>query len=105
MGRLEANLGPRKTYDIQFGQMTRFLTTQARPLTSTKCQGKAFGLSKAVAEILRKKAQGDLHAAIVLANADPPMDDEMVGLHLQQAVEKAAKVLLTWRDIKYPSRR
>ena len=30
------------------------------------------------------------------------MDDETVGLHLQQAVEKAAKALLTWKNIKYP---
>jgi len=59
-------------------------------------------LSKAVAEILRKKAQGDFDAAIVLARADPPMDDETVGLHLQQAVEKAAKALLTWKNVKYP---
>lgn len=59
-------------------------------------------MSKAVAEILRKKAQGDLNAAVVLAHADPPMDDETVGLHLQQAVEKAAKALLTWKNIKYP---
>jgi len=28
---------------------------------------------------------------------NPPMDDETVGLHLQQAVEKAAKALLTWK--------
>jgi HEPN domain-containing protein len=59
-------------------------------------------LSEAVAEILRKKAQADFNAAVVLAAADPPMDDETVGLHLQQAVEKAAKALLTWRDIRYP---
>lgn len=59
-------------------------------------------MSKAVAEILRKKAQGDLDAAVVLANADPPMTDETVGLHLQQAVEKAAKALLTQKRIKYP---
>ena len=59
-------------------------------------------MSKAVAEILRKKAQGDLNAAVVLAKADPPMDDETVGLHLQQAVEKAAKSLMTWKNIKYP---
>jgi HEPN domain-containing protein len=59
-------------------------------------------LSKAVAEILRRKAQGDFNAAVVLANAHPPMDDETVGLHLQQAIEKAAKALLTRKDIKYP---
>ncbi len=58
-------------------------------------------MSKAVADILRKKAQGDFNAAVVLANVDPPMDDEAVGFHLQQAVEKAAKALLTWRNIKY----
>jgi HEPN domain-containing protein len=61
-----------------------------------------FVLSKAVAQILRKKAQSDFSAAVVLANADPPMDDETVGLHLQQAVEKAAKALMTSRNIKYP---
>jgi HEPN domain-containing protein len=59
-------------------------------------------LSKAVAEILRDKAQGDLKAAVVLAHVDPPMNDETVGLHLQQAVEKAAKALLTWKNVKYP---
>jgi HEPN domain-containing protein len=59
-------------------------------------------LSRAVAEILRKTAQGDFNAAVLLAHADPPMDDETVGLHLQQAVEKAAKALLTWKNIKYP---
>jgi HEPN domain-containing protein len=59
-------------------------------------------LSKAVAEILRKKAQGDFNAAVVLADSDPPMDDETVGLHLQQAVEKAAKALLTWKKVEYP---
>jgi len=36
------------------------------------------------------------------ANADPPMNDETVGLHLQQAVEKATKALMTWKNIKYP---
>jgi HEPN domain-containing protein len=51
---------------------------------------------------LRKKAQGDFNAAVMLAKADPPMDDETVGLHLQQAVEKAAKALMTRRNIKYP---
>jgi len=59
-------------------------------------------LSRAVAEILRRKAQGDLDAAVVLANADPPMNDETVGLHLQQAVEKGAKALMTWKNIQYP---
>lgn len=59
-------------------------------------------MSKAVAEILRKKAQGDFNAAVVLAKAKPPMDDETVGLHLQQAVEKAAKALLTWKKLEYP---
>ena len=59
-------------------------------------------MSRAVAEILRKKAQGDFNAAVLLAQAEPPMDDETVGLHLQQAVEKAAKALLTWKNIKYP---
>ena len=51
---------------------------------------------------MRRKAQGDFDAAVVLANADPPMADETVGLHLQQAVEKAAKALMSRRNIKYP---
>lgn len=55
-----------------------------------------------MAKILRDKAQGDLRAAVVLAQVDPPMNDETVGLHLQQAVEKAAKALLTWKNVKYP---
>jgi HEPN domain-containing protein len=59
-------------------------------------------LSKAVAELLRRKAQGDLNAAVVLAKADPPMEDETVGLHLQRAAEKAAKAVLAERGIKYP---
>jgi HEPN domain-containing protein len=59
-------------------------------------------LSRAVAEILRKKAQGDFAAALLLARADPPMSDETVGLHLQQAVEKAAKALLSWKNVDYP---
>jgi HEPN domain-containing protein len=59
-------------------------------------------LSRAVAKILWTKAQGGFHAAVVLANADPPIGDEAVGLHLQQAAEKATKALLTWKNIKYP---
>jgi HEPN domain-containing protein len=59
-------------------------------------------LSRIVAELLRQKAQGDFSAAVVLANAEPHMDDETVGLHLQQAAEKAAKALLAERGIKYP---
>jgi HEPN domain-containing protein len=59
-------------------------------------------LSRAVAELLRKKAQEDLEAAVVLARADPPMSDETVGLHLQQAVEKATKALLARKNVAYP---
>jgi HEPN domain-containing protein len=59
-------------------------------------------LSEVVAELLRRKAQGNFNAAMVLAKADPPMDDETVGFHLQQAVEKAAKALLAERGVKYP---
>lgn len=55
-----------------------------------------------IAELLRRKAQGDFNAAVVLANPDLLMDDETVGLHLQQAVEKGAKALLAERGIKYP---
>jgi HEPN domain-containing protein len=59
-------------------------------------------LSRAVAEILRDKAQADFDAAVVLATADSPISDETVGLHLQQAVEKSSKALLTWKNVKYP---
>lgn len=59
-------------------------------------------MSRAVAELLHKKAQGDFDAAVLLARADPPMSDEIVGLHLQQAVEKATKALLACKNVDYP---
>ncbi len=59
-------------------------------------------MSRIIADLLRRKAQGDFNAAVVLAQADPAMDDETVGLHLQQAVEKAAKAVLARRGVKYP---
>jgi len=44
------------------------------------------------ASLLLRKAGGDLRAATTLRDAR--LDDELVGFHAQQAVEKAAKAVL-----------
>ena len=54
-----------------------------------------------VAELLASKAAGDLLVAQKLA-PDPEVDDDPVGFHAQQAVEKALKVSLTLRGTDYP---
>ena len=60
-------------------------------------------MSKAIADILRTKAQHDFNAAAILADADQKdVGDEIFGLLIQQAVEKAAKCLLASKNIKYP---
>ena len=60
-------------------------------------------MSKAISKFLAEKARQDFNAASLLARADPKdVGDEVVGLHLQQAVEKAAKALMAWKSIEYP---
>jgi HEPN domain-containing protein len=54
-----------------------------------------------VAELLAEKAAGDLLVAKKLAPY-PDIDDDAIGFHTQQAVEKALKVGLTLRGTDYP---
>jgi len=50
---------------------------------------------------LLRKAAADLTAARALAD-DPDQADEIVGFHVQQAVEKSVKAVLAWLEIEYP---
>jgi len=50
---------------------------------------------------LLRKAAADLTAARALAD-DPDQADEVVGFHVQQAVEKSVKAVLSWLQIDYP---
>jgi HEPN domain-containing protein len=50
---------------------------------------------------LLRKAAADLTAARALAD-DPDQADEVVGFHVQQAVEKSVKAVLAWLQIDYP---
>jgi HEPN domain-containing protein len=50
---------------------------------------------------LLRKAAADLTAARALAD-DPDQADEVVGFHVQQAVEKSVKAVLAWLQIEYP---
>jgi HEPN domain-containing protein len=53
------------------------------------------------AELLLRRANGDLQACLALSpNAD--IDDNIVGFHAQQAVEKAMKVVLVLADADLP---
>lgn len=52
-----------------------------------------------LAEVLLRKARGDETTVQVLAEQDVP--DEVVGFHAQQAVEKALKAVLAFREIDY----
>jgi HEPN domain-containing protein len=53
------------------------------------------------ADLLLRRANGDLQACRVLSdNAD--IDDNIVGFHAQQAVEKAMKVVLVLADANLP---
>lgn len=53
------------------------------------------------AELLLRRANGDLQACRVLSeNTD--IDDNIVGFHAQQAVEKAMKVVLVLADADLP---
>lgn len=54
-----------------------------------------------VAELLASKAGGDLAVAQKLA-PDPEINDDAVGFHAQQAVEKALKVALTLHGVDFP---
>jgi HEPN domain-containing protein len=53
------------------------------------------------AELLLRRANGDLQACRVLTN-DADIDDNIIGFHAQQAVEKAMKVVLVIADIDLP---
>jgi HEPN domain-containing protein len=54
-----------------------------------------------VAELLAGKAAGDMRVVQKLA-PDPEINDDPVGFHAQQAVEKALKVALTLSGIDFP---
>ena len=53
------------------------------------------------ADVLLRKAEGDLAAARALVDRTEIADD-IIGFHAQQAVEKAAKAVLTLRGMDYP---
>lgn len=53
------------------------------------------------AELLLCRANGDLQASRVLID-DADIDDNIVGFHAQQAVEKAMKVVLVLADADLP---
>ena len=53
------------------------------------------------AEVLLRRAKGDLQACRVLAD-DTDIDDNIIGFHAQQAVEKALKVALVLADAELP---
>jgi HEPN domain-containing protein len=54
-----------------------------------------------VAGLLLRRAESDLRACRRLAD-DPGMDDDVVGFHAQQSVEKAIKVVLVLHAIDFP---
>lgn len=54
-----------------------------------------------VAEIFLRKAASDLAAARALA-ADRAQDDDVVGFHAQQAVEKSVKAVLVISGVEIP---
>ena len=54
-----------------------------------------------VARLLLRKATSDVAAGRTLA-ADPDQHDDVVGFHLQQAVEKALKAVLALRSLEIP---
>ncbi|MGH6627380.1 MAG: HEPN domain-containing protein [Burkholderiaceae bacterium] len=55
---------------------------------------------KSIAELLLEAARQDLAAARLLAPA-PGIGDAMVGFHLQQAVEKSLKAVLSAHGIEF----
>ncbi len=54
-----------------------------------------------VAELFLRKADSDLSAARALAR-DPDQQDDVVGFHAQQAIEKSLKAVLTVRGFEIP---
>lgn len=54
-----------------------------------------------VAELLGRRAAGDLKVARKLS-PDPEIDEGAVGFHVQQAVEKALKTVLTLEGVDFP---
>jgi HEPN domain-containing protein len=54
-----------------------------------------------VAELLTRRAAGDLKAARKLS-PDPEIDEGIIGFHAQQAVEKALKATLTLEGVDFP---
>lgn len=52
------------------------------------------------AQLLLGKAEGDLRAALALADASE-MSDDVVGFHAQQATEKAIKTALVLRGVDF----
>jgi HEPN domain-containing protein len=55
-----------------------------------------------VAELLMRRAESDVRACRRLAG-NPEMDDDVVGFHTQQAVEKAVKAALILRGVDFPT--
>lgn len=53
------------------------------------------------AEMLQRRAAGDLHVCRKLAD-DTDIDDSIIGFHAQQAVEKALKVALVLAGVELP---
>jgi HEPN domain-containing protein len=54
-----------------------------------------------LAHLLLRKARGDLSVARLIA-ADPDPHDDAIGFHAQQAVEKAIKAVLAFRQAPAP---
>jgi hypothetical protein len=106
----------------RFGSAARSVTSECRstssgwtrrsPLAGPRCRGRwsttrfAMGGSSPspeqieVAELLMRRAESDVRACRRLAG-DPEMDDDVVGFHAQQAVEKAVKVALILRGVDF----
>lgn len=57
--------------------------------------------NREVAAQLLRRAASDLHACRILA-ADDQTDDDVIGFHAQQAVEKALKVALVLAGATFP---
>lgn len=54
-----------------------------------------------VAKVLARKAEGDSLTAKKLAPCSE-IDDGVIGFHIQQAVEKSLKSVLSMKDVNYP---
>jgi len=54
-----------------------------------------------VADVLLRRADSDLRACRRLAD-EPDMEDDVVGFHAQQAVEKAVKAVLVLHGVDFP---